>query len=477
MQLASTILLKHKFLFPALLSITALTSVKAQDNSPYSRYGLGNQAPRTNVINRSMGGVSAGYVGTYLGYAQSQNNMADSTSFTEVTSVNYNNPASFSAFQANMEQRSGKVASARVILDVGVNFSSRKLAEPNTPLSFTSSDAVFSHVYVGVPIRKNWGLAFGLRPLSRISYSILRNERLRNSSGDNIDSVATQFSGNGGTFLPSIGTGFGSNNFSIGVNIGYLFGKKEIATRRAFANDSIQYAAANYTTNSTFGSLFFTTGAQYKIELNRKSILRLGVTGNWRQNISGTQDILRQTYVRNSVGEELRVDSVFQQTDVAGEIVYPASYTAGFMLDNAPGDKTRGWSIGIDYVRNNWDDFRFFGAKDLVQNNWELRFGGQLTTVGKPTRYGQTIAFRFGGFVGPDYISADGKLPQFGLSFGLGLPLISYNQAARTQYSVLNLGFEYNKRGNDQNRIREDLFRISLGLNFTDLWFGKRRYD
>lgn len=476
MQLANTTLLKYKFLFPALFSLTAFTAVHAQDNSPYSRYGLGNQTPRANVVNRGMGGVSAAYVGTYLGYAQGQN-YGDSTAFTEVTTVNYNNPASFAAFQANMEQRSGKVASARVILDVGINFSSRKLAEPNTTLSFTSSDALFSHVYVGIPIRKNWGLAFGLRPINRISYSILRNERLRHSNGNNIDSVATQFTGNGGSFLPSIGTGFGANNFSVGVNVGYLFGKKEISTRRAFANDSVEYAASNHTTNSNYGSLFFNAGAQYKIELNRKSILRLGVTGNWKQNLDGTQDILRQTYVRNSIGEELQVDSVFQQRDVEGEVIYPASYTAGFMLDNAPGDKTRGWSFGIDYVRNQWDDFRFFGARDLVQNNWELRMGGQLTTVGKPTRYDQTISYRLGGFIGPDYINADGKLPQFGLSFGLGLPLISYNQAARSQYSVLNLAFEYSRRGNDQNKIREDLFRISLGLNFTDLWFGKRRYD
>ncbi|HMR82194.1 MAG TPA: hypothetical protein PKE30_03645, partial [Niabella sp.] len=33
----------------------------AQDNSPYSRYGLGNQTPTTNVTNRGMGGVAAAY--------------------------------------------------------------------------------------------------------------------------------------------------------------------------------------------------------------------------------------------------------------------------------------------------------------------------------------------------------------------------------------------------------------------------------
>lgn len=476
MQLANTILLKNKFRSLSALCLLFAVSANAQDNSPYSRYGLGNQYPRMNVINRSMGGVSAAYVGTYYGYAQNATNR-DSTSFTEVTSVNYNNPASFSAFQAIMEQRSGKVAQARVILDVGVNFSSRSLTEPNTPRSFTSSDALFSHVYLGIPLRKNWGLAFGLRPLTKISYDIVRTERLRNSTGGNIDSVISQFTGTGGSFLPTVGTGFAFGDLSLGANVGYLFGKKEITTRRAFINDSIQYAASNHTTNSNFGSLFFNAGAQFKIELNRKSILRLGVSGNWKQTLDGTQDILRQTYLRNANGEELRVDSVFQQTDLPGEIIYPASYTVGFMLDNAPGVKTRGWSVGVDYVQNRWDDFRFFGTKDFVQNNWELRFGGQLSALGQPSRYGHTISYRFGGFVGPDYISADGKLPQFGVTFGLGLPIVNYNRFSAGQYSVLNLGFEYNRRGNDQNRIRENLFRLSVGLNFTDMWFAKRRYD
>lgn len=482
MQFASTTPVLHKSVLASFVLLLTASTASAQDNSPYSRYGLGNQAPRTNIVNRGMGGVSAAYAGTYLGYAalqQDPNNVRrDSMAFTEALTVNYNNPASYSAFQANMEQRSGKVSSGRVILDVGINFSNRRLAEPSTPRSFTASDALFSHVYVGIPIRRNWGLAFGLRPITRISYNIVRTERLRDPlTGLPIDSVGTQFTGTGGSFLPSIGTGFGIGNLSLGINMGYLFGKKEITTRRVFINDSVQYAASNHTTNTSFGNLFFNAGLQYKIELTRSSILRLGLSGNWKQTLNAEQDVLRQTYVRNSSGEELRVDSVFQQSGIAGEVVYPASYTAGFMFDQAAGDKTRGWSLGADYVASQWSKYRFFGAPDLVRNSWEVRVGGQLNPVKRAMRYGQAITWRAGGFFGKDYVAVDNKLPMFGVSFGVGLPLFNYNPAARSQYSVLNLALEYNKLGNSSNRIREDLFRLSVGLNFTDLWFGKRRYD
>ncbi|MBS1732322.1 MAG: hypothetical protein JST02_03410, partial [Bacteroidetes bacterium] len=33
----------------------------AQENSPYSRYGVGDVVPSQNIISRGMGGISAGY--------------------------------------------------------------------------------------------------------------------------------------------------------------------------------------------------------------------------------------------------------------------------------------------------------------------------------------------------------------------------------------------------------------------------------
>ena len=38
------------------------TTAIAQENSPYSRYGLGDVSPSQNINNRGMGGISAGFV-------------------------------------------------------------------------------------------------------------------------------------------------------------------------------------------------------------------------------------------------------------------------------------------------------------------------------------------------------------------------------------------------------------------------------
>ncbi|HVK97396.1 MAG TPA: hypothetical protein VM368_06235 [Flavisolibacter sp.] len=462
MQLAKSISLRNgcnffKIIFSAFFVCLSITGF-SQDNSPYSRYGLGNEFPKMNVGSRGMGGVSAAY--------------------SDIFSVNFNNPASYSNFLAILEPRSQKLSSGRVVLDVGLNITSRTLTTPNTPQSFTSSDALFSHVYVGVPLRKNWGLAFGLRPLSRINYNVFRRELLRDPSTNlPIDSAVTQFTGTGGSFLPSIGTGFGIGKLNVGVNVGYLFGRKELSTRRVLINDTVEYAASNHTSNTSFGNVFFNAGAQYRITLNDRTTLSLGVTGNWKQKLNATRDLTRQTYTRAATGEELVIDSVSTQTDIPGEIIYPASYTGGFIVERAPGEATRGFAIGADLVQNRWDDFRFFGAKDSVRNNWELRVGTQLGSMRVPSRYAQAVSYRFGFFVGQDYIHVQNNLPVFGLTFGMGLPIVNYNRLSPNQYSILNLGLEFTRRGNDENLLKENLFRLSLGFNFTDLWFGKRKYD
>jgi hypothetical protein len=459
MQSAKSIMLeKWRLRFLKIVSVLVFVilsfDLSAQSNSPYSRYGLGDPSPSGNVTSRGMGGISAGYA--------------------DVISVNFNNPASYSQFQAFVEQRSKKLSSGRVVLDVGTNLESRALIAPNTPNKFTSNDLLFSYIQVGLPLRKNWGLSFGIRPLTRISYLINRDEYLFNGSGDTIERAVTQFRGSGGSYLPSIGTGFAIKNFSAGFNIGYLFGNRENTTLRSLVNDSIQYYSSEHSITSSFGHLFFNAGIQYHIQLDKKTLLRLGASGNWKQTINGTQDKLVQTFSRGSAGEELRIDSVYENDGTKGEIVYPSSYKGGFVVqrNNTNGS---GWLFGIDYTTSKWSEYRFFGQKDSVQDSWMLNAGAQLTPRPQ-SNYFSNITYRFGFFTGRDYIRVDNKLPVFGASFGMALP-VRPSRMAPNQFTAFNLGFEYMKRGNNNNLLKENLFRFSLGLNLTDLWFGKRKYE
>jgi hypothetical protein len=449
--------LAWRFLFTGGFFFLAAVQGFGQDNSPYSRYGLGDIVPSTNVINRGMGGISAAY--------------------SDPLSINFNNPASYASFQAFLEEKSKKVKAGRVLLDVGMNFENRTLRTANPPQKFAASNALFSYVQVGIPIKHNWGVSFGLKPLSRISYKIVRDELLFDpNSGQPIDSALTEFSGNGGTYLASFGTGVAIKNFSIGGTFGYLFGNKEYATKRALRNDSVTYNNANHTTKTSFGNIYFNGGAQYKIALNKTTALKLGVFGSLKNTMNASQDIINETFIRNADNGDLRIDSVYDQKNIKGEVVYPSSYGAGFVIEKAQSLKEGGWLLGVDYVQNKWSEYRFFGAKDAVQDNWEVRIGGQLRP--KPTKnYWSNVAYRAGFSFGPDYVNVQEELPRLGVSVGLGLPMANYNRLSPDQFSIINVALEYNKRGNNDNLLKENLFRVSIGLSFSDLWFRKRKYE
>jgi hypothetical protein len=466
MRLAKSIMLKRNNsgivvkIFFSVACFFMLQSAVAQGNSPYSRYGLGDAVPNTNILNRGMGGIQAGY--------------------SDFLSINFNNPASYSQFQSFLEARTKKQVSGRVLLEAGINVEGQTLRNPNTTAKFNSTNSYFSYLQLGVPLRKNWGLSFGLRPLSRIGYSIITRERLTDPrNGSFIDSAQTEYTGDGGAYIPSIGTGFSIKNFSAGVNIGYLFGKREAATRRALTSRELPSNNANTTVLSSFGGIYFNLGAQYKIHIDssatKATSLTLGATGNIKQTLNGTQDFINETFIRDGQSGDFRLDSVYENKDVKGEVTYPASYTIGFVLDQRNPRNAAGWLIGVDFIQNKWEDFRFFGAGDAVKNNWQVRAGGQLRP--KPARnYFSNVAYRAGFYTGPDYITAGGNLPTWGASFGLGLPLANYNRLTN-QATFINLALEYAKRGNDDNPVKENTFRFSVGLNFSDLWFNKRKYD
>jgi len=365
------------------------------------------------------------------------------------------------------------------LFDVGINYTSHTLREGNSPQKFTSSDILFSYLQVGVPVKRNWGLNFGLRQVTKIYYKINQFDRLYDPiTGLNIDSAVTNYNGDGGAFLASVGTGVAIKNFSIGLNFGYLFGKKEFGTKRILNNDTVAYNPSNYTNEASFGDIYGNAGIQYKINLSQKLLLRLGAYGNLKHDINAEDDVLRMTYVPSQSGD-IQLDSVSRQKDVKGKIVYPSGYGLGFVIEKKPDPKNNkygNWLVGVDFVQNNWSEYRFYGEADSVKDAWQFRVGGQIRPEPKKN-YFSNVTYRAGFFMGQDYVHVVDKLPLLGLSFGMGLPLPNYNSLARSQASVLNLTFEYVKRGNNSNLLKDNIFRISAGLAFSDLWFNKRKYE
>lgn len=442
------------------ISFFAISS-SAQVNSPFSRYGLGNLVGSQHAISRSMGGLSAAY--------------ADGNNYNVGQAINFNNPATYGS-------------NYMVTYDLGLSIDSRKLKSANPSGSFSSIYLIPSYLAVSVPLdkTKGLGLAFGLRPLTRINYGVESKARLAG------DSIGTIYEGTGGTNQAFIGIGKKWKGLSIGLNTGYTFGRKEVSTSKNFYNDTLQYFQSKSSTQTNFGKMFFQLGFQYEFTLSKKEnaadksakslLMRVGATASLQQNLNAVQKISRQTFVTNASGGLIEVDSIAKQDNIKGTIVMPATYDAGFMIMKTL-TNTRGnfqlWSAGIEFTTTQWTKYRDYGQADALNNSWALKLGAQISPNpdGGATSYLSNVNYRFGFQFGKDYINADGNgLKHSSFTLGAGFPIRKWRNY-ETQYTVVQAAVQFGRRGSSVNNITENYTQLTLGFSLSDMWFIKRKYD
>ncbi|MBC7889979.1 MAG: hypothetical protein H7Z13_19045 [Ferruginibacter sp.] len=437
-----------KFLPVLIIACGLQHAVYSQENSPYSRYGLGDIVPKSNIVSRGMGGIAAG--------------------FSDYQSINFINPASYGNIKAT-------------IFDIGVEADRRTLKSTSPAARFSATNAVISYLQLGFPIKMKkankkdifWGMNIGLRPVSKVNYKITQLQRLQG-----VDSIGTIYEGSGGISQAYLGTGVKIKNFSLGVNGGYMFGNKDYSTRKTLLNDTVLFAQSNTENKTSFGGLFINGGIQYEQKITNKknkkvSILRFGGYGSLKQTMTASRDKIVETVQYDASGNKFRVDSVFEN-NVKGDIVYPATLGVGVTY------QTLNWLVGADFETTKWQDYRSFNEADAVQNNWKIRVGTEYFPLKENTpfkKYFSFVRYRFGFYYGPDYVRVKNSLPEYGFSFGAGFPMKLRKGYYETQSSMLNTAIEIGSRGDKKSNLRESTLRISVGLSLSDLWFGRAKYQ
>lgn len=408
----------------------------AQDNSPYSRYGLGDQNINQNIINRGMGGVAQAY--------------------SDPQSVNFANPASYSSLLLTT-------------LDIAVEGGARTISDADQ--KFRSGIGNLSYLQLGIPIRRKWGLVMGLRPVTKVSYNILQNSETTFFDTLKLP-VAYQYEGNGGLYQLYAGTGVGIGNFSIGANVGYLFGNIENSTKAIYPANQYIFPS-KHTRRVSYGHLFYNVGLQYKFKLGNDLDLTVGASGSLKQTLSGRREQMRETLIFDpSSNEYATQDTAFYEKGERGKIIYPQQLAGGIMLH-----KEDSWSVGADFSTEQWDQFRNYGAKDSVRNSWKMSLGGQFIPNARAINgYWNKVTYRVGGYYGTDYLKLNGQdMTVYGFSIGAGLPV--RRQAYSNQFSVINIAFEIGHRGSKETVLKETWYRMVLGFTLNDRWFIKRKYD
>lgn len=457
MHLAKLTTAGLKRTFAIISAFFTLYTANAQENSPYSRYGMGDIIPNQNIANRGMGGISAGY--------------------GDVLSLNFVNPASLGSIR-------------NTIFDLGSEIDIRNLKSNVSPDKFQSVNTIISYLQLGVPLatekmRKKsiyWGLSFGLRPVTKIDYKIEENKRV-----NTIDSLNTVYEGNGGITQANISTGLRFKNLYVGVSSGYTFGSKDYSTQLNFVNDSVAYFKSNTSTKTRFGGAFLNTGIQYDFKKKdtstnfekraNRGLLRVGAYLNLSQNLTAHREQLNETISFNGNGGFNTIDTVSYSGDEMGKVKLPMTYGVGFTFFK------KSFVFGADLEMTKWNDYRFYGEKDLVQNSFVVRAGGQYSPAKNNTpisKYWSFVRYRAGVYYGKDYINLGGdQRSNYAVTLGAGLPLTSLQRSfdESRPIAILNTGIELGARGNKQSpALRENFARISIGLSMNATWFIKRKY-
>ncbi len=389
--------------------------VWAQGNStssPYSRYGYGMLADQSSAMGHAMGGI---------GYGLRNSNQ-----------INTMNPASYSA-----------VDSLTFLFDMGVDFKISWMKEGVNKQKDYNGD--LKNINMLFPIAKNFAFSAGFIPFSYVGYQY-------GIQYDSQTQAQTNYSGNGGFHQVYGGLAYKYGNFSVGTNIGYLFGDLEHYTytypqggSTGVYQDSIKVRAHDF---------IYTIGAQQKIVLpdNKHLVLGAAYTPKLKMTAKGTET--------RWIGSEKIRDTITSanEFDLAQKLGVGVSFVSNK------------WTVGADVQWENWADAKINNQTDSLNNRLRYGVGAEMIPNARSRNFFGRTKYRFGGYYTNSYITTDAgsTYDEFGLSVGLGMPV--YNK------SVLHVSFDYvNIMPSIKNTLSENYFKITLNYTFNETWFRKWR--
>lgn len=422
-------MIKKLILFTFLINTIYSFSQKTS-SSPYSFFGIGDQAKIKSVEEIGMGQIGGALNSEYH--------------------LSFTNPASYAGLKWTTYVFSG--GSKAITIDDGVN-------------KQTSSAASLNYIALGIPVRTNQGLAFGLQLNTAVGYSLL-DQRYEDLDGENTLVESTKLSGDGGTNRVFLGYAYHLPfNLNLGVEAAYIFGgiNNDILNRRLGVQLATKSEAVSYVKGFSYK-----LGAQYTHSLKNNLKLKFGLSGTMGNTLKESGDIYLST-VENSEGGGIVIDrDTINNYNARIESPIQSVLSAGIGKDNK-------WFLGGEYTFRDAIDFKG-GIYDEITNYYYdksnvFAFGGYyIPKFNSIASYWDRVTYRAGfNYKNLGLVINETDIEEYGISFGVSLPL-------GLRLSNANIGFEFGKRGtNKNNLIKENYYNFRLSLSLNDKWFKKRK--
>ncbi|WP_338732785.1 OmpP1/FadL family transporter [Mangrovimonas cancribranchiae] len=436
-----------KKLLIVFLALIAFTSYAQEDAaSPYSFYGIGSLKFKGTVENQSMGGLSI---------------------FSDSIHVNLRNPASYAG--KNLEIYGNK--SRPVKFTVGGSHSTAKLKSNSGEDRYNSS--TFDYIALSIPMNK-FGFGFGLLPYTSVGYKL-------ETYGAN--GIETRFRGEGGVNKAFLSLGYQiTDNLSAGIDVNYNFGNIQNKTLAFSYNsdDELTRYQTREDNRSDLSGFNINLGVIYKRKITDKLELTSAATYTPKTKLNSRNQRYFNTIAYNtSLQQEFIVNTIEANLDANGlketELVMPAKLSVGAGIG-----QPRKWFVGAEYTFQKTSDFSnelYNASQSAVATNYKnasnFSLGGFfIPEYNSFSSYLKRVVYRAGVRFGNTGLSINNEdINEFGISFGLGLPV-------GNAFSNANLGIEVGEKGTiNNNLIQENFVNINLSLSLNDRWFVKRKYN
>ncbi len=402
--------------------------------TPYSLYGIGQLSDAGTAYNMAMGGVGIG--------------MRDNRV------INYLNPAAVSARDT-----------LSFMLDFGIvqknmyNYDGKNRSAYNV---FNMQNFVFT-----APIYKSSAFVLGIAPFSDVGYKFLQTEESPEIVGE-LGDVKYQKYGTGSLYQLFFGAGVTFwNRLSVGAQMLYYFGyidrHSDILFNSSVSNNTI-YTGWKYKVHSFSGKF----GLQYQQPLKNDMDLVIGATYRLGNSLSG--DVFRYAFSESQSSSV--VDTALYQT--VNNVKLQIADEIGVGVSLRKKDK---WSIGLDYIQQNWHNSVFQDYSDVINftpaTARYYKAGFEITPNRYDIRYYmKRVTYRAGAYFEQSYISLNGhQINSFGLTFGATFPILRF-------YNGVTFAVNMGQRGTlKHNLARERYVNFMISFNLHDIWFVKYRYD
>ena len=416
---------KLRNLLGIIVILLAFQTLRGQTGtvSPYSRFGIGQlKSKSVNTRLQGMGGIA---------------NAVASNRF-----VNPSNPATYTHFD-----------SLSFLFNAGLQMSSSTYR--TSTLTEEGSNASLSYFSMGFPVTRHWRVGIGLLPYADIGYNIVVSD-----VEEGIGRYNYAFNGDGGLNQLFFGNGFKiTDRLSVGVNLTYVFGRNTTSTLLYFP-DSTLYANTKTEQRLLANDFMFDYGIYYTQPLANDYQLNMGLVYGQKVNL----DVKREKLVRSLFGGvdggvEYILDTIAYQPEREGKLELPHTFGLGLGFE-----KKNSWMIGLDANWQNWETFTIDDRPDSLQNAWNIAVGGEFTPRHTSiSKYWSRVTYRLGARYNQTYLKLYGQsINEFGISFGLGLPL-------PRSLTTIDLSLEVGQGGTTtKNLIQETFVNFTVGVSIYE---------